>query len=79
MDLAGIDGEVYDVDFFLAGDPGAQFQTVEIKDINAPGKRTVLDEGKYGNKVLFLELDPKHSKKTVELRFQVQRLEKSGL
>ncbi|MBW2216890.1 MAG: transglutaminase domain-containing protein, partial [Deltaproteobacteria bacterium] len=151
VDLAGIDGEVYDVDFFLAGDPGAmtvtettvhkingqplytwkqhrdhtwhrvpvenasdhllgvirgrdefefiyratlpgitesarmwiplpatdQFQTVEITAINAPGKRTVLDEGKYGNKVLFLELGPEHSKQTVELRFQVQRLEKA--
>jgi hypothetical protein len=152
VDLAGVDGEVYDVDFFLAGDPGAmtvtettvhkingqplytwkqhkdhtwhrvpvehasdhllgvirgrdefefiyratlpgitesarmwiplpatdRFQTVEIKAINAPGKRTVLDEGKYGNKVLFLELGPEHSNQTVELRFQVQRLEKAA-
>jgi transglutaminase-like putative cysteine protease len=152
VDLADIDGEVYDVDFFLAGDPGAmtvtettvhkingqplyaweqrrdhtwhrvpvksasdhlfgvirgrdefefiyqatlpmitesarmwiplpttdQFQTVEIKAINAPGKRTKLNERKYGNKVLFLELGPKDSKKIVELRFQVQRLEKAA-
>jgi len=152
VDLAGTDGEVYDVDFFLAGDPGAmtvtettvhkingqplyaweqhsdhtwhrvpvenapdrllgvirgrdefefiyratlpeitesarmwipvpatdRFQTVEIKAINAPEKRTILDERKYGNKVLFLELGPKDSEKTVELRFQVQRLEKAA-
>jgi transglutaminase-like putative cysteine protease len=152
VDLAGTDGEVYDVDFFLKGDPEAmtvtettvhkingqplyaweqrrdhtwhrvrvenasdhllgvirgrdefeflyqttlpgitesarmwvplptrdQFQTVVIKAINAPGKRTILDERKYGNKVLFLELGPKDSNKTVELRFQVQRLEKAA-
>ena len=151
VDLAGTDGEVYDVDFFLAGDPGAmsvtetsvhkingqplytweqhedhtwhrvpvenasdhllgvirdrdefefiyqvtlpeitesasmwipmpgtgQFQTVEIKTIDTPGKQTMLKEQKYGNKVLFLELNHEDSKKKVELRFQVQRLEKS--
>jgi len=55
-----------------------QFQTVEIKAVNAPGKRTILDEREYGNKVLFLEFGPKDSNKTVELRFQVQRLEKAA-
>ena len=152
VDLAGTDGEVYDVDFFLEGDPGAMsvtettvhkingqplyaweqkedrtwqrvhvenasqellgvitdrdvfeflyratlpkitssarmwiplpttdaFQTVEIKSIKTPGKQTTLDEPKHGNKVLFLELGPEDSKKTVEIRYQVQRLEKSA-
>jgi transglutaminase-like putative cysteine protease len=152
VDLAGTDGEVYDVDFFLEGDPGAMsvtettvhkingqplyaweqkedrtwhrvpvenasrhlldvitdrdefeflyratlpeitgsarmwiplpitdaFQTVEIKSINAPGKRTTLDEPEHGNKVLFLQLSPEDSKKVVEIRYQVQRLEKSA-
>jgi transglutaminase-like putative cysteine protease len=150
VDLANIDGDVYDVDFFLAGDPGAmtvtettvhkingqplyvwkqkrnktwhrypaedappellgvikgrddfeflykatlpqirdtarmwiplpttdQFQTVEVKSIKAPGRQQTLTEHEYGNKVLFLTLGPEDSKKTIELRFQVQRLEK---
>ena len=152
VDLASTDGEVYDVDFFLEGDPGAMsvtettvhkingqplyaweqqedrtwqrvhvenasqellgvitdrdvfeflyratlpeitgsarmwiplpttdvFQTVEIKSIKTPGKQTTLDEPKHGNKVLFLELGPEDSEKTVEIRYQVQRLEKSA-
>ena len=152
VDLAGTDGEVYDVDFFLEGDPGAMsvtettvhkingqplyaweqkedgtwhrvpvenasqhlldvitgrdefefmyratlpeittsarmwiplpitdaFQTVEIKSIDAPGKRTTLDEPQHGNKILFLQLGPEDSKKAVEIRYQVERLEKSA-
>jgi transglutaminase-like putative cysteine protease len=152
VDLAGTDGEVYDVDFFLEGDPGAMsvtettvhkingqplyaweqkedrswhrvpvenasqellgviterdafeflyratlpeitgsarmwmplptsdaFQTVEIQSINAPGKRATLAEAEHGNKVLFLQLGPEDSNKVVEIRYQVQRLEKSA-
>jgi transglutaminase-like putative cysteine protease len=151
VDLVDISGDVYDVDFFLAGDPGAMtitettvhkingqpfyaweqkrdgswhripvkeasqgllgvirdrdefeflyqatlpeitgtarmwvplpakdaFQTVEVKSIKAPGQRKILHEHEYGNRVLFLELDPKDSGKTVEIRFQVQRIEKA--
>jgi transglutaminase-like putative cysteine protease len=150
VDLASRDGDVYDVDFFLAGDPGAMvvtettvhkingqplyawkqqrdktwrripveqatprilgaitgrdvfefwykamlpelsgparmwiplpttdaFQTVELKSIDAPGRREVLHEQKHGNRVLFLELSPTDSGKTVALRFNVQRQEK---
>ncbi|MHC5061894.1 MAG: transglutaminase-like domain-containing protein [Planctomycetota bacterium] len=150
VDMAGIDGNVYDVDFFLEGDPGAMtvtettvhkfngqpyyvwkqrrdktwhraeaegappellgvltgndqfefiyraklprmnetarmwlpmpvtdaFQTVEVKSIDAPGRRQILRDGEYGNKVLFLTLEPADSGKTVELRYNVQRLEK---
>jgi hypothetical protein len=150
VDLASIDGDVYDVDFFLAGDPGAMtvtettvhkfngqpfyvwkqkrdktwyrtpakdappellgvltgndqfefiyraklprmketarmwlpmpttdsFQTVEVKSIEAPGEQQILHDGEYGNKVLFLTLGPADSGKTVELRYNVQRLEK---
>jgi transglutaminase-like putative cysteine protease len=152
VDLAGTDGEVYDVDFFLEGDPGSMsvtettvhkingqplyaweqkkdrtwhrvpvenasqhllgvitdrdefeflyratlpeitnsarmwlplpvtdaFQTVELKSINAPRTRTTLDEPEHGNKVLFLQLGPEDSKKVVEIRYQIQRLEKSA-
>ena len=152
VDLADISGDVYDVDFFLAGDPAGMkvtettvhklngqpfyaweqksdgtwqrialkeaseghlgvirdrdefeflyratlpqitgaarmwlplastdsFQTVEIKSINAPGKQNILTEPQNGNKVLFLELGPEDSGKKVEIRYQVQRLEKAA-
>lgn len=52
------------------------FQTVEIKSIDAPGKRTMLDEAEHGNKVLMLELEPEHSGATIEMRFLVDRIEK---
>ncbi len=150
VDLASIDGDVYDVDFFLVGDPGAMtvtetkvhktngqplyvwkqkrdktwhrrpakdappdllgvitgndefefiyrarlprinetgrmwipmpstgaFQTVEVKSIKAPGQQQILQDAEYRNKVLFLTLGPQDSGKTVELRYNVQRLEK---
>ena len=151
VDLADVSGDVYDVDFFLSGDPGSMtvtettvhklngqpyyawkqrpdrtwaripvdrasqrqlgvirdrdkfeflyrvklpkitdaarmwlpfpatdpFQTVEVKSISAPGKRKILKEQEYGNQVLFLELGPADSGKPVEIRFQVERLEKA--
>jgi transglutaminase-like putative cysteine protease len=52
------------------------FQTVEVKSINAPGKQRILEEREHANKVLFLELEAKDSGKTVEIRYQVKRLEK---
>jgi hypothetical protein len=150
VDLASIDGDVYDVDFFLAGDPNAmtvtektvhkingqplyvwkqkrdktwyrypaedappellgvikgrdefefiykatlpqftdnahmwiplpttdQFQTVTVKSIKAPGQQQTLTDSEYGNRVLHLALSPEDSQKTIELRFNVQRLEK---
>jgi transglutaminase-like putative cysteine protease len=54
------------------------FQTVEIKSISAPGKQSILQEREHANKVLFLELGPEHSGKNVEIRYQVQRLEKAA-
>ncbi len=151
VDLADVSGDVYDVDFFLAGDPGSMtvtettvhkingqpyytwkqqpdrtwvripvekasehqfgvirerdrfeflyrvelpeitdaarmwlplpatdaFQTVEVKSIRAPGKRRILKEKEYGNQVLFLEIEPADSGKPVEIRFQVDRVEKA--
>lgn len=151
VDLADAGGDVYDVDFFLAGEPGAMtvtettvhkvngqpfyawergsrgawhrvpvetasqrllgvirdrdafeflyratlpklpspsrmwlplpatdaFQTVEVKSIRAPGKQTLLEERRFANRVLFLELGPEDSRKTVEIVYQVRRLEKA--
>jgi len=150
VDLANIDGDVYDVDFFLAGDPNAMtvtettvhkingqplyvwkqerdktwcrfpvdkapprllgvikssdefeflyratlpeitdtahmwiplpttdsFQTIDVKSIKAPPNQKILKGRKYGNQVLYLTLGPQDSRKTVEIRFGVQRLEK---
>jgi len=152
VDLADISGDVYDVDFFLAGDPGSMsvtetivhkingqpfyaweqkkdktwhripvknatenhfgvirdrdefeilyrvilpeiannarmwlplpetdaFQTVKIMSIDAPSTRSTLRELQYGNRVLFLELSPKDSKMGVDIRFHVERHEKSA-
>jgi hypothetical protein len=54
------------------------FQTVEVKSITAPGKQTTLQEREHGNKVLFLELGHEDSGKTIEIRYQVKRLEKAA-
>lgn len=152
VDLAGTDGNVYDVDFFLAGDPGAmevtettvhkvngrplylwergrdrtwkrvpiegappallgviegrdrfefiyqatlpelsdearvwiplpetdRFQSVATREIQAPGTQRILTDRRHGNQVLFLELAPADSGKPIELRFEVERLEKGA-
>jgi transglutaminase-like putative cysteine protease len=52
------------------------FQTVDIKSIKAPGKQEVLQDREYGNKVLMLSLTPADSGKTIEIVFDVKRLEK---
>ena len=150
VDLASIDGNVYDVDFFLSGDPGDmtvtettvhklngrpyylwrqqddgswahiepdeaslellgviegvdifdfvyqatlpelkenarmwiplprtdQFQTIEITQMTMPGTHRILTEEQFGNKVLYIELEPKDSGATLSLEFHVKRLEK---
>jgi transglutaminase-like putative cysteine protease len=52
------------------------FQTVKVKSIEAPGQQEILQELEHGNSVLFLPLGPEDSGKTVEMRFQIRRLEK---
>jgi len=54
------------------------FQTVDVKSIDAPGKRRVLEDRQYGNKILYLELGPADSGKPIEIRYQVKRLEKAA-
>ena len=150
VDLACTDGNVYDVDFFLSGDPGNMtvtettvhkingrplylwkqqedgtwvhtkvdeaslelrgvienvdifdfvyqatlpelednarmwipipetdlFQTIEVTQIIMPGKYRILRDKRYGNKVLYIELEPKDSGSRLSLQFHVERLEK---
>ncbi|TFH17611.1 MAG: transglutaminase domain-containing protein [Lentisphaerales bacterium] len=54
------------------------FQTVKVGTIDAPAKHRVLEEATHGNKVLFWELDSSHSGKTIDIRYNVQRIEKSA-
>ncbi|MGB5272559.1 MAG: transglutaminase-like domain-containing protein [Flavobacteriaceae bacterium] len=150
VDLADVSGDVYDVDFFLEGDPGNmsvtettlhklngkpfytwkqrkdktwyrvpvqnasnnllgviegedrfefryevtlpemqeaakmwlpvpqsdRFQTVVMTSLRAPVDYRILEEKANGNSVLFMELSPEESGKTVEIVYDVERLEK---
>jgi hypothetical protein len=151
VDLASEDGNVYDVDFFLEGDPGNmtvtettvhklngrpfylwreqedgvwvhveaddasrellgvkegddafeftyqatlptmaepakmwipiptddQFQEITMNRIEIPGEHQILTEEKFGNQILYVELQPEDSGKTMVLHFDVKRQEKS--
>ena len=150
VDLASAEGDVYDVDFFLAGDPGAmtvtettvhkingkpfylweqreddswvrqevdaatpallgivegddhfeftyqltlptltgparlwiplpstdQFQSITMRDIDAPHEARILTDARLGNRVLFWELGPSDSGAPVAMRVEVERDEK---
>ena len=150
VDLASADGNVYDVDFFLAGDPGEMtvtettihkvngkplyvwkqkrgktwcrvpvegatpdllgvikgrdkfefhyratlpemtdsariwiplprndfFQTVNVKSIKSPVSHEILEDKEHGNKVFFMALEPDASGETIEILYEVERLEK---
>ncbi|MHC4777422.1 MAG: transglutaminase-like domain-containing protein [Planctomycetota bacterium] len=152
VDLVDVSGDVYDVDFFLEGDPGSMtvtgttvhkingqpyyaweqkpdgswaripveeadhvhfgvkkghdefeflyqvrlpglsararmwipiaesnaFQDVELVSASAPVKGREIREETHGNTVLYLELEPGHAGKAVELRYRVQRREKKA-
>jgi hypothetical protein len=152
VDMASSDGEFYDIDFFLEGDPGAMtvtettvhklngrpyylwkqdedenwvraavddasdallgvlggtdtfefryeatlpeitgaarcwlpladsddHQTVTVRSISVPGQRQTLTDSAHGNQVLFLELTPDDSGKTLEIVYDVERREKSA-
>ncbi|MBW2276001.1 MAG: transglutaminase domain-containing protein [Deltaproteobacteria bacterium] len=54
------------------------FQTVKSQTISAPGQQSFVEEAEHGNKILMLELSPKDSGKRVELRFEVERIEKAA-
>ena len=152
VDMASSDGEFYDIDFFMEGDPGAMtvtettvhklngrpyylweqneddtwvraqvddasnvllgvlngtdtfefrytatlpeitgdarcwipfagsddFQTVTVQAVNVPGIQETLTDSAHGNRVLFLQLTPEDSGKTLEIVYHVERHEKSA-
>lgn len=152
VDMVDISGDVYDVDFFLSGDPGAMtvtettlhkrngipfytweqekkgtwkrlpvkgaplkllgvirgsdtfefryrvklpkidatsriwlpfpqdntFQKVELISISSPKNYRILNETRHGNKVLFFEFAPEDSAKAIDIRYKVERIEKSA-
>jgi transglutaminase-like putative cysteine protease len=53
------------------------FQTVEILSILAPESYEFLDDEVHGNKILFMELGPRDSGKTIEIQYAVERSEKA--
>lgn len=53
-----------------------EFQKVRVKSIHAAGKHRMLKERSYGNSIMLLELGPEDSGKTIEILYDVERLEK---
>jgi len=53
-----------------------EFQTIEEKSISIPGRHRMLTDKTYGNKVLFIELTPADSGKSISMVFDVTRREK---
>jgi transglutaminase-like putative cysteine protease len=54
------------------------FQTVTVKALKFPATHRILEDSAHGNKVVFMELQPKHSGKKIAMEFHVARLEKGA-
>jgi len=54
------------------------YQTVTTLAVKAPGTQRTLKDRAHGNDVLFLELSPGDSGRTLEMRFAVKRREKAA-
>jgi hypothetical protein len=54
-----------------------QFQDITMNRIEIPGKHQILTEEKFGNQILYVELEPEDSGKTMVLHFNVNRQEKT--
>lgn len=55
-----------------------RFQEVKLLAQKTPTDATIIEDDKYGNKALYLELTPEHSGARLQLDYQVTRLEKSA-
>lgn len=56
-----------------------RFQTIELASLGAPVEHQMLEEKKYGNTILYMELSPEHSGKKVELIYDVERQGKNHM
>jgi transglutaminase superfamily protein len=54
------------------------FQSVTVKSINVPGISRNITDSAHGNRILFLELTPEDSEKSLEIVYDVVRREKSA-
>jgi transglutaminase-like putative cysteine protease len=53
------------------------FQTVEITSLKVPGKHEMIREADNGNTILFIQLNPEHSRQNISISYQVDRIEKA--
>jgi transglutaminase-like putative cysteine protease len=53
------------------------FQTIEILSLQVPGKHEMIREADNGNTMLFIQLNPEHSKQNISISYQVDRIEKA--
>ncbi len=54
-----------------------RFQTVELLSMNAPDSHKLLSDNKYSNSILYVELQPEHSRQKITINYKVFRQEKS--
>ena len=53
------------------------FQSVRLTKMVVPGEQRVVTDPDYGNQILVLELGPKDGEQPIEIRYQVERREKT--
>ncbi len=54
-----------------------KFQSVEVLSMEAPGTQTMIEDSENANKILVLDLTPKDSGGTIEMRYAIKRIEKA--
>ncbi len=54
-----------------------RFQEIELLQLEAPGVQQKIEDEVYGNQALLLDLQPEHGGQTIQLVYEVTRLEKS--
>lgn len=55
-----------------------RFQEVELLEVSAPTEWQTIQEDRFGNQALYLELGPENSGQTIQLDYAVTRLEKAA-